>query len=237
VKFVFVTLFPNLIKPYFEDSIMKRAIDKNLFSLEFIDFREFTKNKHQKVDDTPFGGGAGMVLSAQPLSDCLKHLKIKYPNSKTIFVTPVAKTFNQNDAKRLSKEEVIIFVNGRYEGFDERLIEEFADEVLSIGDFILSGGELASMVISDAIARNIDEVLGNVDSLEIESFEENLLEAPAFTKPKSYKNINNSEVISELFKGNHSIIANLKQNLAIAKTKYHRPDIYKKLKTRKKYEK
>jgi len=237
VKFVFVTLFPNLIKPYFEDSIMKRAIDKNLFSLEFVNFRDFAKNKHQKVDDTPFGGGAGMVLTPQPLSDCLKHLKTKYPNSKTIFLTPVAKTFNQNDAKRLSKEEIIIFVNGRYEGFDERLIEEFADEVLSIGDFILSGGELASMVIADAIARNIENVLGNKNSLEIESFENNILEAPTFTKPKSYSNLKNSEVISEFFKGNHSIISSLKENLAIAKTKYHRPDIYKKLKIRKKYEK
>jgi tRNA (guanine37-N1)-methyltransferase len=216
---------------------MKRAIDKGLFSIEFVDFREFANNKHQKVDDTPFGGGAGMVLTPQPLSDCLKHLKTKYPNSKTIFLTPVAKTFNQNDAKRLSQEKVIIFVNGRYEGFDERLIEEFADEVLSIGDFILSGGELASMIIADAIARNIDEVLGNSESLEIESFEDNLLEAPTFTKPKSYKNIKNSEVISEFFKGNHSIIASLKENLALSKTKYHRPDIYKKLKTRKKYEK
>jgi len=237
VKFVFVTLFPHLIKPYFEDSIMKRAIEKNLFSLEFVDFREFANNKHQKVDDTPFSGGAGMVLTPQPLSDCLKHLKTKYPNSKTIFLTPVAKTFNQNDAKRLSKEEVIIFVNGRYEGFDERVIEEFADEVLSIGDFILSGGELASMVIADAVARNINEVLGNKESLEIESFENNILEAPTFTKPKSYKNLKNSEVISEYFKGNHSIISSLKENLAIAKTKYHRPDIYKKLKIRKKYEK
>lgn len=237
MKFVFVTLFPHLIKPYFEDSIMKRAIDKKLFSIEFVDFREFATNKHQKVDDTPFGGGAGMVLSPQPLSDCLKHLKIKYPNSKIIFVTPVAKTFNQNDAKRLSNEKIIIFVSGRYEGFDERLIEEFADEVLSIGDFILSGGELASMVITDAIARNINEVLGNKNSLEVESFEDNLLEAPTFTKPKSYKIIKNSEVLSEFFKGNHSIIASLKKSLAFAKTKYHRPDIYKKLKTRKKYEK
>jgi tRNA (guanine37-N1)-methyltransferase len=208
-----------------------------LWLIEFVNFREFSKNKHQKVDDTPFSGGAGMVLSPEPLSNCLKYLKIKYPNAKTIFVTPVAKTFNQNDAKRLSNEKVIIFVNGRYEGFDERIIEEFADEVLSIGDFILSGGELASMVIADSIARNIENVLGNKKSLEIESFENNLLEAPTFTKPKSYKDIKNSEVISEFFKGNHSIIASLKEKLAIAKTKYHRPDIYKKLKIRKKYEK
>ena len=237
MKFIFVTLFPNLIKPYFEDSIMKRAIEKNLFSIEFVNFRDYSSNKHKKVDDTPFGGGAGMVLSVEPLYNCLNDLKSKYPNSKIIFTTPVAKTFNQKDAKRLSLEETIIFVNGRYEGFDERIIEEFADEVLSIGDFILSGGELASMVMADAIARNITEVLGNTESLEIESFENELLEAPTFTKPKTFSNIKNQNVISEFFKGNHSIIASLKENLAIAKTKYHRPDIYKKYKTRTKYEK
>jgi len=213
---------------------MKRAIEKNLFSIEFINFREYSTNKHKKVDDTPFGGGAGMVLSVEPLYNCLAHLKSKYPNSKTIFVTPVAKTFNQKDAKRLSNEDVIIFVNGRYEGFDERLIEEFADEVLGIGDYILSGGELASLVMSDAIARNITNVLGNNESLDIESFENELLEAPTFTKPKTYNKLKYYGVISEFFKGNHSIIASLKKNLAIAKTKYHRPDIYKKYQTKEK---
>jgi len=237
MKFIFVTLFPNLIKPYFEDSIMKRAIEKNLFSIEFINFRDYSPNKHKKVDDTPFGGGAGMVLSCDPLYNCLTELKIKYPNSKTIFVTPVAKTFNQKDAKRLSLEKTIIFVNGRYEGFDERIIEEFADEVLSIGDYILSGGELASTIMTDAIARNIQGVLGNNKSLEVESFENELLEAPTFTKPKKYTKITNQNVISEFFKGNHSIIATLKENLAQAKTKYHRPDIYDKYQIRKKYEK
>ena len=237
MKFIFVTLFPNLIKPYFEDSIMKKAIEKKLFSIEFINFRDYSSNKHHKVDDTPFGGGAGMVLSCDPLYNCLTDLKIKYKNSKIIFVTPVAKTFNQKDAKRLANEEVIIFVNGRYEGFDERIIEEFADEVLAIGDYILSGGELASMVMSDAIARNIDGVLGNNESLEIESFENELLEAPTFTKPKTYNKLKYYGVISEFFKGNHSIIASLKEKLALAKTKYHRIDIYKRYQTRKNYEK
>ena len=237
MKFVFVTLFPNLIKPYFEDSIMKKAIDKGLFSIEFVNFREFSTNKYKKVDDTPFGGGAGMVLQTTPLYNCLTSLKKTYPNSKIIFLTPVAKLFNQKDSKRLANEEVIIFVNGRYEGFDERLIEEFADEVLSIGDFILSGGELASMVLADSIARNIKGVLGNNDSLEIESFEGDLLEAPTFTKPKTDTNFKYSNVVSEFFKGNHSIISSLKEKLAIAKTKYHRPDIYQKFKTRKNYEK
>jgi tRNA (guanine37-N1)-methyltransferase len=237
MKFIFVTLFPNLIKPYFEDSILKRAIDKNLFSIEFINFREYSTNKHKKVDTPPIGGGAGMVLQIEPLYNCLNHLKQKYPSSKMIFLTPVAKLFNQKDAKRLAKEDVIIFVSGRYEGFDERIIEEFADEVFSIGDFILSGGELASMVLADSIARNIKNVLGNNDSLMIESFENYLLESPTFTKPKTDKNLKYSNVVSEFFKGNHSIISSLKEKLAIAKTKYHRPDIYQKFKTRKNYEK
>jgi tRNA (guanine37-N1)-methyltransferase len=216
---------------------MKRAIENGFFDIEFVNFREYSTNKHKKVDDTPFGGGAGMVLACDPLYNCLSDLKEKYPTSKIIFTTPVAKTFNQKDAKRLSLEETIIFVNGRYEGFDERLIEEFADEVLGIGDYILSGGELASTVMSDAIARNINGVLGNNESLDIESFEDELLEAPTFTKPKTYSKIKTSTVISEFFKGNHSIIATLKENLAQAKTKYHRPDIYQKYQVRKKYEK
>jgi len=236
MKFVFVTLFPNLIKPYFEDSIMKRAIEKELFTIEFVNFRDYSTNKHKKVDNTPVGGGAGMVLEVEPLYRSLSELKKKYPTAKTIFTTPVAKKFNQKDAKRLANEDTIIFVNGRYEGFDERIIEEFADEVLSIGDFILSGGELASLVMSDAIARNIEGVLGNKESLKIESFEEELLEAPTFTK-QSLKELKHNHIVSEFFKGNHCIISSLKEKLAIAKTKYHRFDIYKKYQVRKKYEK
>ncbi len=237
MRFVFVTLFPNLIKPYFEDSIMKKAIDNGIFEIKFINFREYSTNKHKKVDDTPVGGGAGMVLLVEPLERCLRDLKSKYPTSKTIFLTPCAKTFNQKDAKRLAKEETIILVSGRYEGFDERIIEEFGDEVLSIGDYVLSGGELASLVLSDAIARNVKSVLGNQESLEEESFENNLLEAPTWSRPAVYKNFKNNSVVSEMFKGNHSIISSLRSEMAIAKTKYHRPDIYNKFKTRKKYEK
>ncbi|NPA55937.1 MAG: tRNA (guanosine(37)-N1)-methyltransferase TrmD [Epsilonproteobacteria bacterium] len=236
MKFVFVTLFPHLIQPYFEDGILKRAIDKQLFDVEFVNFRDYSTNKHKKIDAPAVGGGAGMVIEVDALHTALTHLKDKYPSSKIIFTTPQAKVFHQQDAKRLSHEEVIVLVSGRYEGFDERLIEEFADEVLSIGDFILSGGELASMVIADSIARNIPMVLGNQQSLETESFEGELLEAPTFTK-KTSKTLTHNHIISEFFKGNHGIISSLKTELAIAKTKYHRPDIFKKYKTRKKYEK
>ena len=151
-----------------------------------------------------------------------------------IFVTPVAKRFVQNDAKRLANKKHIVFVSGRYEGIDERVIEEYADEVFSIGDYILTGGELPSLVMCDAIVRNIDGVLGNSESLEVESFESELLEAPSFTKPQIYKEKN---VPSEFLKGNHSKIRTLKFALSECKTSFFRPGRHLKHNTRKSYEK
>ena len=225
MRFSFVTLFPNLIKGYFSESILKRAIEDKKFSIDFYNPRDYTTDKHNRVDAPMIGGGAGMLMTPQPLIDTL--IKVKELSSKAhiIFLSPVAKTFTQNDAKRLSKKEHIIFVSGRYEGIDERVIETYADEMFSIGDFILTGGELASMVVCDAISRNVDEVLGNSDSLSVESFEDGLLEAPAFTKPINY---GKNEVVSEFLKGNHSKITDLKRGLALCKTKYFRPDLYKK---------
>jgi tRNA (guanine37-N1)-methyltransferase len=226
MQFNFVTLFPNIIKGYFSDSILKRAIEQELINIEFYNPRDYTKNRHNKVDDAKIGGGAGMLMSIQPIEDTIKDIKSK-GDTKVIFLTPVAKKFNQKDAKRLASCSSITFVCGRYEGFDERLIETLADEVFSIGDFILTGGELASMVVCDAVARNIPDVLGNSESLVEESFENSLLEAPAFTKPKKYKDLG---VISEFLKGNHSKIASIKHWLSLYKTKYFRPDIYSKVK-------
>ena len=234
MKFTFVTLFSNLVEGYFQVSILKRAMDKELFSVEYLDPREFSKNKHSKVDDTAVGGGAGMVMNPQPLYDALRSLKKDDENVHIIFLTPVAKPFKQNDAKRLVKKEHIAFVSGRYEGIDERVIEEFADEVFSIGDYILTGGELASLVICDAVSRNINGVLGNSDSLSIESFESPLLEAPSFSKPKDYKN---NMVPKEYLKGNHSKIRSLKLALSECKTKFFRPEQLLKHRTRKPYEK
>ncbi|WP_455757665.1 tRNA (guanosine(37)-N1)-methyltransferase TrmD [Sulfurimonas sp.] len=221
MKFTFVTLFSNLVEGYFQDSILKRAIEKGLLSIAYLDPREFSENKHSKVDDTAVGGGAGMVMNPQPLYDALGSLKKDDDNVHIVFLTPVAKPFRQNDAKRLAQKEHVAFVSGRYEGIDERVIEEFADEVFSIGDYILTGGELASLVICDAVSRNIDGVLGNSDSLSIESFESPLLEAPSFSKPKDYKN---NMVPSEYLKGNHSKIRSLKLALSECKTKFFRPE-------------
>ena len=218
MKIVFVTLFPNLISPYFEDSILKRAFEKKLFSMEFVNFRDFATNKHQKVDTSIVGGGAGMILDNLALRNALNHLKQKYPNSKTLFLTPVGKRYNQKDALRFSKEEVLILVSGRYEGFDERLIEDFADEVISIGDFILTGGELGSLIIADSVLRNIKGVLGNSESLQEESFNENLLEAPSFSKT--------GEVPQILKSGNHKEVKKWREKTSLLKTKFHRPDLF-----------
>ncbi len=225
MKFSFVTLFPNLIAPYFNDSILKKAIDKDLISLEFYNPRDFTTNKHKKVDDTLCGGGAGQLIFPQPLFDLLDDIKLKDTDAYIIFPLAAAKPFNQSDAIRLSTKKNIVFVSGRYEGIDERVIEQYASEVFSIGDYILTGGELPSIVMADAISRNCKGVLGNFDSLTDESYnldedDKMLLEAPSFTKPVVYKGL---KIPSELIKGNHAKIRRLKRELSICKTKYYRP--------------
>ncbi len=227
MKFSFVTLFPNLIKPYFDDSILKKAIEKDLISCNYYNPRDYTTNKHKKVDNTLCGGGAGQLIFPQPLFDALDDIKSKDIENKPYIIFPLAaaKPFNQNDAKRLAKKKHIVIVSGRYEGIDERVIEQYADEVFSIGDYILTGGELPSMVISDAISRNIDGVLGNMESLDEESYNHDdedkmQLEAPSFTKPVEFRGLN---VPSELLKGNHAKIRNLKIKLSKCKTKYFRP--------------
>ena len=224
MHFTFITLFKELIDGYFEGSILKRAKEKGLLKFDYLNPREYTKNRHQKVDDTMAGGGAGMVIMAQPIYDTLSYLKSRSPKVHIIFTTPVGKPFHQSDAKRLAKQEShIAFVSGRYEGIDERVIELFADECFSIGDYILTGGELPSLVMADAISRIVPGVLGNENSLNSESFETLLLESPAFTKPNIF---NDLSIPSELLKGNHSKINALKKMMSLSKTKYFRPERY-----------
>lgn len=229
MHFTFVTLFPEIIKGYFSDSILARAIEDGKITLTYRNPRDYTANKHNKVDEPMVGGGAGMLMTPQPLDDALKALREESPSAHVVFLTPVGKPFRQIDAKRLADKSHLILVSGRYEGIDERVIEMHADEVFSVGDFILTGGELPSMMLCDAISRNVEGVLGNSDSLRIESFEASLLEAPSFTKPTCYRDI---PVISEFLKGNHSKIADLKNKMALSKTKYFRPDIYAKAKAK-----
>jgi len=229
MRFTFVTLFGGIVRGYFTDTILARAMESQKLSIDYADPRVFTTNKHQKVDAPMVGGGAGMLMSPQPLIDTLNHIKVTSPHAHIIFLTPVGKRFTQNDAARLATHKHIVLVCGRYEGIDERVIECHADELFSIGDYILTGGELAAMVVCDAVSRNLDGVLGNNDSLVGESYEESLLEPPAFTKPIIYQE---KSVVSEYLKGNHSKITSLKRELALCKTKYFRPDLYKKIEKR-----
>jgi len=223
MTFTFVTLFENLIVPYFQDSILKRSLDAKTIEINFENPRDYTHNKHHKVDDYQAGGGAGLLMFTQPLFDVLRKIKKQDPKAHIVFPVPAGKPFKQIDAKRLSKKDHIVFVSGRYEGIDERVIEVFGDELFSIGDYVLTGGELPSLVMCDAISRNIEGVLGNVDSLIEESFEEGLLEAPSFGKPKNYEN---HEIPSEFLKGNHAKISTLKNEMSILKTQYFRPDLF-----------
>ena len=229
MNFTFITLFPKLIDFYFKDSILKIAVDKNLIRYNFLNPRDFTINKHKKVDDTLCGGGAGQLMTVQPLFDCIEKIKQQYNDAYIIFPLAAAKPFTQNDAKRLSRKKNIVFVSGRYEGIDERVIETYANEVFSVGEYILTGGELPSLLMCDSISRNIDGVLGNQASLDGESYgdikDDNtnnsaLLEAPNFAKPIKY---NDLDIPSEYLKGNHAKIHDLKNKLSVCKTKYYRP--------------
>lgn len=232
MKFSFLTLFPSLIEGYFGDSILSRGIKNQLFEVEFINLRDFAQNPYGKVDEPQIGGGAGQVICADVLDRALQ----SFPKEAyIIFLTPNAPQFCKQDSVRLARDfSHLVFVCGRYEGFDERSIEIWADEVFSIGDFILTGGELPALCLCDSIAREIDGVLGNCDSLQGESFENDLLEAPVFAK--MIQKMQKFEEISpplEYSKGNHSKIAGLKLNLSESKTKFHRPDLYQKWKNNK----
>ena len=230
MRFTFVTIFPEIVEGYFSASILKRAVENSLIELDFVNPRDYTLSRYKKVDESMIGGGAGMLMSPQPLDDALKSIKRDSPNAHVIFLTPAGKPFRQHDAKRLSSMRHIVLVAGRYEGIDERILELHADELFSTGDFILTGGELPALCICDAVSRNIEGVLGNSSSLLEESFEENLLEAPSFSKPDLFMG---KRVVSEYLKGNHSKIAAIKKQIALSRTKYFRPDLYRKAKVEK----
>ena len=219
-----MSLFPELITPYFEQSILKRAAQQRLFSFDCVNPRDFSTDKWRKTDDTISGGGAGMVMTPQPLFDALGAIRQKSPNAKIVFLTPAAKRFCANDARRFAQFDHLVLVCGRYEGIDERVIETFADEVMSIGDFVLTGGELAALVIADSTLRFVPQVLGNSESLSEESYENSLLEAPSFTKPAVFRGLTTPQT---LLGGNHKAITAFKQRLAASKTNFHRPDIFK----------
>ena len=207
-----LTLFPEMFNGFLTESIIKRAIEKEKVKINIINFRDYTTDPHGKVDDTPFGGGAGMVLQVEPIYNALENIKTK--DSHIILLTPSGKTFNQQTAKTLTKHNHIILICGHYEGFDDR-IKQLVDEEISIGDFILTGGELPAMMISDAIIRLLDGVI-NKESLESESFNEELLDYPVYTKPRDFKGMKVPEV---LLSGDHKKIEEYRKQEQIRLTK------------------
>ena len=194
-----LSLFPEMFKGFLNESIIKRAIEKNKIKINVINFREYTKDPHGKVDDTPFGGGPGMVLQIQPIYDAL--MDIKRDDSHIILLTPAGETFTQKKAQQLKNYNHLILICGHYEGFDDR-IKLLIDEEISIGDFVLTGGELPAMMITDAVTRLIDGVINN-ESLKSESFTNDLLDYPVYTKPRDFKGMKVPEV---LLSGNHKKI-------------------------------
>ncbi len=215
-----LTLFPNMFDAFLNESIIKRAREKELVEINIINFRDFSKDPHHKVDDTPYGGGAGMVLTPQPIFDCVESIRTE--NSKVILLTPDGKTYNQTIAKTLRNEQHLIIICGHYEGFDDR-IRSLVDEEISIGDYILTGGEIPAMAITDSITRLIDGVITK-ESLEEESFNNNLLDYPVYTKPRDFRGMKVPDV---LLSGNHKDIEEYRKNEQLRLTKEKRGDLLK----------
>ena len=215
-----LTLFPNMFDGFLNESIIKRAIEDDKVTVNIIDFRNFSTNKHQKVDDYPFGGGAGMVLKVQPIYDALISIE-GYKEALKIIVTPQGEPFKQQKAYELATLDHLIILCGHYEGFDER-IRDYFDLELSIGDFVLTGGELAAMVITDAVTRLLDGVLGKEDSHLHDSFNNGLLEHPHYTRPRDFKGKTVPEV---LLNGNHKAINKWRYEASLKRTKERRPDL------------
>lgn len=218
MKIDILTLFPDMFNGFKDESIIKRAIENNKVSIETCNFRDYAKNKHKKVDDTPYGGGSGMVLMCQPIFDAVEAVKTK--NSRVIMLSPQGSTFTQEKAYELSKEEHLIFICGHYEGFDER-IKTICDEEISIGDYVLTGGELPVMVITDAVVRLIPGVIEEASHLN-DSFNNNLLDYPTYTKPREFRGMKVPDV---LLSGNHSMIDKWRDDERLKVTNEKRPDL------------
>jgi len=219
-----ITIFPKMFSPVLDESIIKRAQKKGKVRFFIHDLRMYSGNKHNKIDDRPFGGGSGMVMRAEPIFDAVREVKAKSKNkkAKAILLCPQGKRLDEKTAKRLSKEKHLILICGHYEGVDERVRQHLVDEEVSIGDYVLTGGELPAMVLIDAIVRLLPGVLGDKNSLNFESFEGNLLEYPHYTRPADFCGMRVPEV---LLSGDHNKIEQWRRHQAVKRTKERRPDL------------
>ena len=226
MRFDVLTLFPELIQSHMDFSIMKRASEGGIVEVVTHNPRDYTLDKHKKVDDTPYGGGAGMVLMPQPYVDCYEGVN-KTENSVTLMMTPQGEPFTDEISNELTEYDQIIILCGHYEGFDERIREIIKPREISIGDFVLTGGELPALCIIDSVSRKIEGTLGKIESAHDDSFSDGLLEYPQYTKPRNFRGL---EVPEVLLNGNHKLIEEFHLEEKIKRTKAKRPDLYKKWK-------
>lgn len=224
MKFEVLTLFPEMIENYCGCSIMKRACEAGTIEVKTINPRDFTQNRHKKVDDTPYGGGAGMVLMAQPYVDAWENIK-KDENSITLMMSPQGEPLNDKICNELKDYTQIIILCGHYEGYDERIREIIKPREISIGDFVLTGGEIPALCVIDSVSRKLEGTLGKIESAHEDSFSNGLLEYPQYTKPREYRGLKVPDV---LLNGNHSEIEKFRQEQSLKRTKQKRKDLYEK---------
>jgi len=222
--FEVMTLFPEMVQDYFKYSILKRAVDTNVVHINTVNPRDYTENKHKKVDDIPYGGGAGMVLMPQPYVDAYEDIQ-KQENSITVMLTPQGEPLTDKLVNTLTQYNQIILICGHYEGFDERIRDIIKPKEISVGDFVLTGGELPALCLIDAVSRKIEGTLGHIESADEDSFSNGLIEYPHYTRPREYRGLKVPEV---LLNGNHKEIQEFRHNQSIERTRIKRPDLYKK---------
>jgi len=227
MNFYVLTLFPQVLHGALDHSITKRAQDSGLISINCIDIRDFSGNKHRRVDDYTYGGGAGLLMRPEPVFDSYMSIKDKLtPDTKVIFMSPTGRKFDQREAQELAQEKDIVLLCGHYEGIDQRVIDEIVTDEISIGDYILTGGEIAAVVVIDAVSRLVSGVLGAQESLMFESFTDGLLEYPQYTRPREFRG---REVPEVLVNGNHKEIEKWRAEKALEVTKLKRPDLQESL--------
>ncbi len=222
MDFTVLTIFPEMVEAYFSEGMIRKAVDAEIVSAAAINIRDFANGKHRITDDKLYGGGCGMVMKPEPLAGAITAAKRKTPESRVVYLTPQGRPFDQAVAQELSEAEGLIFVCGRYEGIDERICQQYIDDEISIGDYVLTGGELAAMVVVDAVVRLIPGVLGGEDSAEKETFSKGLVEHAQYTRPPSF---NDLDVPAVLLSGNHAAIEQWRLETSLIRTFLKRPDL------------
>lgn len=222
MKFDILTLFPGMFDSPFGESIIRRAVERGLVDIRLHNIRDYAVDRHRTADDSPYGGGAGMVMKPEPLAACIERVKAERPEARVIMTSPQGRLFSQPLAEELARERELVIICGRYEGIDERVRELFVDEEISLGDYVLTGGEIAAMVIVDAVTRLVPGVLGSDESAADDSFSDGLLEYPQYTRPPEFRGL---AVPETLLSGNHLEIARWRRRMALRRTMERRPDL------------